>query len=117
MLDKLKKSLILNFLSLLGFVISFSWLYQFLTFGHAQHNWLNHPTFTLFILVKQYLLVFILVLLFGIEMLFKKYANIKLEIAFDNKFYNFIFKTGLLFAILPLVCVGIIITRALFRNN
>lgn len=99
----------LNILSLYGILLSLGWLFQLVTLGHSQSNWLNHPVFVLFILGKQYAAVFVLAFLLAIEILIKRYTNTKFDIKLNNKLPDFVFNFGLVLLFIPPTIFGIIL--------
>lgn len=106
MVKNSQKFITLNILSLLGFVLAFAWLWQIFTLGHSQENWLNHPIFALITLGQQALILLGVFILFLIEFCIKKYTKFTFGIHIENKIYDFSFRLGYLFILLPFLLIG-----------
>ncbi len=106
MFGNFKKFITANLISLLGFILFFAWVWQLITLGHSEDNWFAHPIFTLMILEQQTLIFLGMIVLFVIECCIKKLTKHNFEIHSKSKFYDFLFRLGILFLVLPFFTLG-----------
>ena len=102
----MKKYISLNILSILGYIVIFLWIIHFITLGHHSNNWFSHPIYTLLILCKQTFIILGLLIVFLIEYLLKKNQHTFFLIKSENKIYNFLFKLGYIFLVIPFLILA-----------
>lgn len=86
---------------MLGFIFVFLWVMQFIPIFNKYTNWFIHPVYLLLILGKQILVILIILFLFLIEYSIKRLIKYSFVIKSENRLYNFLFKLGYLFLVMP----------------